>query len=192
MAPGRSGPELIACLDRLERFAERVEVSAFGYGDGERKPLRSSPVLEKRRAQEHPELQPYRSLDVDRLKITGTGSWPLASYLESDLWLAYEEPRSLLHGLCTEGVPVPNFEGEDRTEYLKLARRWDELELLRLSAFPLCEGHFCKVFNTFNPSLHDRQIGDRRIPNSREYAAGGPSRHLPNGPLLLGFMVRRG
>ena len=149
-------------------------------------------VLEKRRAQEHPELQPYRSLDVDRLKITGTGSWPLASYLESDLWLAYEEPRSLLHGLCTEGVPVPNFEGEDRTEYLKLAHRWDELGLLRLSAFPLCEGHFCKVFNTFKSSLHDRQIGDRRIPNSREYAAGGPSRHLPNGPVLLGFMVRRG
>eukprot|EP00435_Cladocopium_sp_Y103_P057911 s1162_g20.t1 len=192
VAPGRSGPELIAYLDRLERFAQRVNVSAFGYGGEETKPMRTSPAVERRRAEEHPELRPYRPLDVSRLKITGTGNWPLSSYLESDLWLAFEEPRSLLHGLELEDVAVPNFESEDRSEYLKLAQRWDELGLLRLSAFPLCEGHFCKVFNTFKSAQFDRQIGDRRIPNSREYAAGGPSRHLPNGPLLLGFVVRRG
>ena len=189
---GRSGPELIACLDKLERFIEASGLSAFGYGASEKVLGSGDAAVQKRQKREHPQLQPYRSLDVDRLKITGQGKWPLGDYLESDLWLAYVEPRSLLHGCDVSHFSLPSFESEDRSEYLKLAKRWDELGLLHLHEEPVLEGHFCKVFNTFKSEQFDRQIGDRRIPNAREFSAGGPSRHLPTGPHLLGFLLRRG
>lgn len=192
VAPGRSGPELIACLDKLERFIEASGLSAFGYGASEKVLGSGDAAVQKRQKREHPQLQPYRSLDVDRLKITGQGKWPLGDYLESDLWLAYVEPRSLLHGCDVSHFSLPSFESEDRSEYLKLAKRWDELGLLHLHEEPVLEGHFCKVFNTFKSEQFDRQIGDRRIPNAREFSAGGPSRHLPTGPHLLGFLLRRG
>ena len=192
LPPGRSGPELIACLDRLERYASSAELPAFGYGD--RRPLsyKGKAQVEAKQKDDHPVLQPYRSLCVDRLKITGNGAWPLADYLHSDLWLAYVEPMSLLHGLDVSHLPVPNFSGEDRNEYLKLAKCWDDLNLLHLHPSPLQDGHFCKVFGAFKNDEVDRQIGDRRLPNAREFGAGGPSSQLPTGPMLLGFLAKRG
>ena len=191
VAPGRSGPELIADLDLLEKFAEKMCLADFGYAGGER--LRMSQDRERRSEQleRYPQLRPYRQLDVDRLKITGTGEWPLEKYLQSELWLPYVEPRCLLHGMDTTSFPVPSFAGEDRQEYLKLARKWDSLGLLQLHPVPVMEGHFAKIFNTYKSPEHDRQIGDRRIANSREFAAGGPSRHLPTGPSLTALTVPR-
>ena len=192
VAPGRSGPELIACLDRLEQFALHADLPTVGYGDHVPLKFPGQRRYEDETKDSHPELRPYRSLCVDRLKITGRGAWPLADYLESDLWLPFVEPRSLLHGLDTSEAAAPSFAGESRSEYLKLAQRWDALGLLRLRPSPLVDGHVCKVFGAFKNSEADRQIGDRRIPNSREFSAGGPSRHLPTGPMLLGILADRG
>ena len=33
--------------------------------------------------------QPYRTLNVDRLKISGNGQWPLAHFLDGILWLPF-------------------------------------------------------------------------------------------------------
>ena len=49
--------------------------------------------------------------------------------------------------------------------------------------------HFCKVFNCYKNVFTDRQIGDQRIPNSRERAIDGPSHHLPPGFLLTNLRI---
>ena len=194
-APGRSGPELVACLDELERFAEE---RGFDFGGGYASTSASYERLEhdkrlrEEQIEEHPELQPYRGLCASRLKISGTGTWPLARYLDSPLYLPYEEPLFLMHNEDVSHFPTPCFESEDREEYFRLIKRWDELGLLRLHEEPLREGHYTKVFNTFKSSLHDRQIGDRRIANSRERHLAGSSSHLPNGPLLQNIFLPSG
>lgn len=69
--------------------------------------------------------------------------------------------------------------------------KWEKLGLLRLFEGPLIEGHFCKVFNAFKNSEVDRQIGDRRIPNSRERTTSGPSAFLPSPLQLCSMYVPR-
>ena len=192
--PGRSGPELIACLDELERYVERAGGGLRG-GYGAEEPVVHLPVdqsLRSSQVEDHPELLPYRNLCADRLKLSGTGSWPLSEYLDSVLYLPYVEPQFLMHNEDVSHFPVPTFESEDRGENLKLIRRWDDLGLVRLHDQPLRDGHFTKVFNTYKSTLHDRQIGDRRIPNSRERHLSGSSAALPNGPLLLNVLLPRG
>ena len=97
-----------------------------------------------------------------------------------------------MHNEDVSHFPTPCFESEDREGYFRLIKRWDELGLLRLHEEPLREGHYTKVFNTFKSSLHDRQIGDRRIANSRERHLAGSSSHLPNGPLLQNIFLPSG
>lgn len=186
---------LQACLDELERF---VEERGFDFGGGYASTSASYERLEhdkrlrEEQIEEHPELQPYRGLCASRLKISGTGTWPLARYLDSPLYLPYEEPLFLMHNEDVSHFPTPCFESEDRDEYFRLIKRWDELGLLRLHEEPLREGHYTKVFNTFKSSLHDRQIGDRRIANSRERHLAGSSSYLPNGPLLQNIFLPSG
>ena len=190
MAPGRSS-ELIAGLDDLEKFLD-LKVGGIGGYSSEAASVPLGKIEEKDRsedAQRYPQLKPFRDLDASRLKISGTGTWPLASYLDSVLYLPYVEPKFLLHGRDVSEMPVPVFIHDQREEYLKLARRWDELGLLRLVASPTTEGQFTKVFNTYKNALMDRQIGDRRIANARECHLVGPSGRLPNGPLLLNMFV---
>lgn len=189
--PGRSGPQLVACIDSLERFLDETNLAGVGY-DVALRPSSGSKKLDESTKQEYPELQPFRSLDASRLKISGTGSWPIEDYLEGPLWLPFVEPAVLRHGVDVSHLPVPNFHFERRDEYLKLAEVWDGLGVLHLARVPLEEGHFCRVFNVYKSAEFDRQIGDRRIPNSHEYRIPGPSKHLPPGPLLLGLSVRRG
>jgi len=191
VVPGRSGSELIASLDVLEKFLK--EHPAFCGGYAEEKPMRmpSSKKDDMERAQRFPQLQPYRSLDVQRLKIVGTGQWPLCDYFESDLWLPFVEPNCLKHGLPMDHMPVPDFSAEDRLAYLQLAKKWDSLGLLDVHVPDEEELDFCKVFNTYKSPEWDRQIGDRRAVNRREFHASGPSARLPPGFLLTNVMVDR-
>ena len=194
-APGRSGPELVACLDELERFAlERGFDDGTGYGGASTLPekLKTDQALKSEQALQHPELRPYRNLRADRLKISGTGTWPLSNYLDSVLYLPYEEPRFLMHDEDVSDFPFPSFDAESREEYYRLIQRWDSLGLLGLHEEPLKEGHFTKVFNTYKSEEHDRQIGDRRIPNASERHLSGCSSSLPNGPLLQNIFVPPG
>ena len=185
--PGRSGPQLVASLAGLEEFLAKHPEFQSSYVEGKPRPWKSSETdVEK-----YPQLVPYRSLDAGRLKLTGTGSWPLQNFLESNLWLPYVEPKFLLHGYPDDKSVWPSFQFEKKEEYLTLAWKWDSLGLLRLVEQPLTENHFCKVFNAFKSSMVDRQIGDRRIPNSRERGTAGPSRLLPSAVQLCSLMVPR-
>ena len=143
-----------------------------------------SKLHEEEKVSRYPQLCPFRSLDVDRLKISGTGEWPLSEYLDSTLWLPFVEPAFLRHGGDVSDWPGPSFKGENRGEYLKLAKKWDSLGLLRLHRRDEGPGEFCKIFNTFKSREIDGQKGDRRNVNSLERSAGGPSSKLPTGPLL--------
>ena len=186
--PGRSGSELIACIAALERFLETSEDLRGSYFEGGRRDFVAPGVDE---AGVFPQLRPFRSLEPDRLKITGRGLWPLEEYLDSPLWLPYVEPRFLLHGQKVDESFWPALSLEKPGRYLDLAKRWDHLGLLRLYSEPICEGHFTRVFNAYKDQLCDRQIGDRRIPNSREREVEGPSAWLPPGFLLTSLQTMK-
>ncbi len=140
---------------------------------------------------EDPQLARYKSLDVSRLKLVGAGKWPIEDFMDGVLWLPFREFAFLLHGEKVGGAPLPNLAAESRAEYLKLAKVWDAKSLLRLHPGPLCDGHFSRVFSAFKNDAADRQIGDRRISNSRERHFDGPSRCLPPGSLPCGLSLPR-
>ena len=107
--PGRSGAELVASLDTLEHFLEETGMTGTG-NSGYDAALRFASGSKKREVsirQEHPVLRPYRSLDASRLRITGTGEWPLEDYLHGPLWLPFVEPAILRHGLDVDHFSCP-------------------------------------------------------------------------------------
>ena len=116
----------------------------------------------------------------------------IVDFLDGPLWLPYVEPAFLLHNESIKGLPVPALHLEDEAEYERLAWRWEELGLLRLHEIPYTEGAFVRVFNCHKSATCDRQIGDRRFANHSERHLGGPSRHLPQGPLLTALRVTPG
>ena len=191
VAPGRSGPELIACLAKLEDFVTTQPEFASEYFTGP--PMKVSRVSKEVEEEygKFPQLRPYRSLCVERLKITGRGEWPLADFLDSVLYLPYVEPACLLHGLRVDHLPSPNFEFEDHEEQFQLALKWDSLGLLRLVDAPSRVGFHTRVDNCFKDEKNDRQIGDRRHVNKHEFHLGGPSSRLPNGQLLVSLYCRK-
>jgi len=180
--PGRSGPELGACLFQLEKFLENHPELSQSYV--QHKPVTFSEDPQLLPTAEFPELAPYKSLKANRLKLVGTGAWPMADFLSGPLWLPFQEPRFLLHGKPDDFQVWPSFKSEDKDENLRLAALWDAKGLLRLAKEPIQRDHFSKVFNAFKNETTDRQIGDRRIPNSRELSIDGPSHFLPPGFML--------
>ena len=189
--PGRSGSELIASLARLEAFVDSNPEFQNHYGDPAKRtfPTKS---FNAEAYEEYPQLKPYKNLDADRLKLSGTGSWPLDEYLEGPLWMAYVEPAFLLHNIPTPSLPGPDLRMEDKEQYWRLAERWSELGLLRLYEGPSVDGRFVRIFNAFKSRDCDRQIGDRRHMNNKERHMGGPSSKLPNGQLLTNIIVAPG
>ena len=164
--PGRSGPELAAALLHLERFFDLHPELSQSYV--QHKPAVFSEDKQVLPKDEYPELIPYRALDASRLKLIGKGEWPMADHLDGPLWLPFQEPRFLLHGERDDSSVWPSFASESRDENLKLAQVWDARGLLRLYKRPYMKNHLCKVLNCYKNVSTDRQIGDRRIPNSRE------------------------
>ncbi len=91
IAPPRSGPELVASLKKLEDFI----VMSPGMNDpytrgGEGMKVRTE--MTEDALTRYPQIRPFRSLDASRLKLNGTGEWPLERYLSGPLWLPYVEP----------------------------------------------------------------------------------------------------
>ena len=198
MPPGRSGFEFIARLVELEHFAAShsefhpdayssevvhstcaEKVGSIGEGDAFRVSSEFSPI------------RPYRSLIASRLKLSGTGAWPMHDYLEDILWLPFLEPAILRHEL-----PVtwsgPDFSRESKDECLQLVKIWDAKGLLALFHKPPPGELFCRVFNAHKSSQIDRQIGDRRWTNGQERHPRGPSASLPSGSLMTSLHCRRG
>ena len=60
---------------------------------------------------------------------------------------------------------------------------WDVKGLLKVFSSPSRPGLYSRVFNAYKSTQHDRQIGDRRLPNRMERHIDGPSKHLPPGHL---------
>ena len=198
LPPGRSGFEFIAKLVELEKFAYTNPSFEFGYG-GHIGNEDSAEEVVGRVSEEHrfrttstfSPLQPYRALEADRLKLSGQGKWDLQEHLDSCLWLPFQDPSILLHGLPL-GPDGPTFAREDLEENLKLARLWDSKGLLAMfpSAHPT--GLACRVFNAHKNEEVDRQIGDRRWFNAAECHPRGPSAHLPSGQLATSLHCPRG
>ena len=190
LAPGRSGPELGASLFQLEQFLERPEIFGGGYREAYFQKFVDNPDLFPEEI--YPQLQPYRSLDASRLKLTGTGSWDIQRFIDGELWLPFVEPKFLLHEEFPDPEDVPSFSTESYEENLKLIRLWDSRGLLEVFEEPIEEGFYSKVFNAFKSIDTDRQIGDRRYPNQRErHVVNGPSHLLPQGPQLCNFGAQR-
>ena len=188
IVPGRSGPELGAAIYQVEKYLGDSMELGQSYAQHKTKPFKDAVGLFP--AEEFPQLQPYRNLDVSRLKIVGEGKWPMEKFLTDPFWLPFQEPRFLLHNEDDDFSVWPSFKVEKKSENLKLAKLWDQQGLLELHEAPLQPNHFCKVFNAYKDPLIDRQIGDRRIPNSRERSIDGPSHFLPPGFLLTNLRTR--
>ena len=192
LCPGRSSPELGSALFQLESFRRSchdLKILKSGYMENEWTPF--TPGTKLLPVESFPELQPYRSLDAGRLRLVGEGAWPMESYLDGPLWLPFQEPAFLLHGLPVSEDCVPNFAAEDPDECLKLAKLWDSRGLLSLFPEPIAPGLFSRVFNCFKDREKDRQIGDRRLPNMSEFHINGPSKQLPQGQQLTCIRVPR-
>eukprot|EP00435_Cladocopium_sp_Y103_P060998 s1156_g22.t1 len=191
MPPGRSGPEFIARLLELERFAESQEVfNPDPYSScADQKPAPSlvfGKIQEEHRfksAEAFSPIHPHRSLDAKRLKVSGEGKWPMADFLEDILWLPFLEPLILQHGskVTWDG---PDFKRESKSENERLCQLWSSKGLLALFPRLPDHGHCCRVFNAHKNSECDRQIGDRRWVNGSEFHPQGPSALLPAGPSL--------
>ncbi|CAE7191860.1 unnamed protein product [Symbiodinium microadriaticum] len=141
-----------------------------------------------------PQLQPYRALDVSRLRLHGKGDWKLESFLEGPLWLPFLDPAILRHGFAVAPEDLPDLDQESFEECLKLALLWDANHLLDLRWPLLREAAFarsCRIFNSYKNEELDRQIGDRRPANRSEYHLAGPSKWLPQGHLVAAYSLER-
>ena len=140
------------------------------------------------------ELEPHKSLDADRPRVVGTGSWDATDFLSPELCMAYRYPDSLLF----DDVPQPGEYPQtmDTTvEVIKIAKVWDVCGLLHAHDHDIqsSSGHeLARVFNIlqlFENAECDRQIGDRRGRNAVEKRLASPSSSLPTGPGLLDFWI---
>eukprot|EP00438_Fugacium_kawagutii_P001143 Skav218134 [mRNA] locus=scaffold759:371388:377624:- [translate_table: standard] len=188
LPPGRSGPEFVAKLIELQKFVD--EHSAFNpdtyagsAADGP-KPVEKVGAIgldhKFKTTKEFSAINPYRSLNADRLKLSGTGSWPMEKHLDGVLWLPFLEPAILQH---PDAIPQegPSFVREQHEEYEKLLRIWDARGLLALFEEPHPSGYRNRVFNAHKNFEFDRQIGDRRWFNGAELHPQGllsPSKAL--------------
>ncbi|CAE7745598.1 dnc [Symbiodinium sp. CCMP2456] len=189
LPPGRSGFEFVARLLELESFSAAAGLgdrSNFGYSA-----LAGSQVPQVSPSPDLPQLHPYRSLDVSRMKLSGKGHWDLAAWLDGPLWLPFQDPSILHHGLGFDPAAVPSFESEDREENLRLSVLWSRNGLLDLVPGPPPYLGRCRVFGAFKAVDRDRQIGDRRLPNASEMHVRGPSALLPSGSSLLAMELPR-
>ncbi|CAE7635021.1 unnamed protein product, partial [Symbiodinium necroappetens] len=177
---GRRNPQLIARLSELMSFLAASAATGDSYAD------RSGTVVPTHN-EAHPGLDPFRSLDVSRLKLSGQGLWDPTPYLPDELFMAFSEPRSLLHGRPPPDSFVPVWTRECPQEVASLAAMWDRLGLLRLAPASLLESEaylLARAFNCYKAPDKDRMIIDRRGQNWAESRLPGPSLFIPVGPML--------
>ena len=183
---GRRVPQLVA---RLSELSEMLTSSGLQFDpytrafEGRKEvPLRNE-VME--------ELEPYRNLDAERIKVTGTGHWDPLEFISDDLVMAYRNPDCLLYHCSYEGVNLPNH-NDSLDEIVRLSKKWDEKNLLYLHEFNIPKVYpeeRVRIFNCYKNQDCDRQIGDRRGRNHAEMRIHGPSSRLPSGPDLCELFV---
>ena len=182
---GRRVPKLVARLGELSELLTSVGPGSSPY----------EKVFEGRNDVEVPTqnsaaevLEPYRSLDASRLKISGQALWDPTEFLSDELVMAYRNPDCLLFDRKDDAI-VPKI-SDTVDAVLGLSKLWDRNGLLVLhecdvpSLYP---DHQVKIFNCYKDGQTDRQIGDRRGRNSWEMRVAGPSKILPMGSDLCEF-----
>ena len=187
---GRRSPQLIARLCELSDALTSAGVRGSPYdhtfeGRPDSVPVDNSAM---------PELEPYRSLDFERLLVVGEGHFDPVPYLDDNLCMAYCNPDCLLHpGLPgDDDVPVCR---DPLEQVVGLMRVWDVGGLLVLHEcdVPGCYPHeSVRIFNCYKNLSCDRQIGDRRGRNFCEMRLFGPSKLLPAGPDVFEFFLGDG
>ena len=134
------------------------------------------------------ELRPYRSLDADRLKLSGCGQWRCEEYLPDLLYMPFMEPRCNVYDVPLEDGEAPDNSRNDYNQMLKLVRVWDVnglVDFLPVSEAPQDIRCCTKVFNNYKDKSKDRQIGDRRGQNKVEGRIQCGSETLPTAQALL-------
>eukprot|EP00435_Cladocopium_sp_Y103_P021911 s4510_g5.t1 len=182
---GQKNPELYARLFDL--------VESFQFGGASANPYdRSFQGFEVPRDESrYPELEPYRDLDPSRLRLSGTGSWDISSFLSENLLMAYKEPLVLKLDREPEPWEFPRLRDDQKTIF-ELAKLWDSQGLLYLHQEEVEERkdfELVRIFNCYKNELVDRQIGDRRGRNAIEAVVKGPSSNLPSGSDLCDLVV---
>ena len=183
-AAGRKFPQLHARLAELSSAVTFLGLSGSPYSkafQGAAVPMDNT-VME--------ELEPYRSLDAGRLKLSGSGHWDITPWLPDELCMAYREPASIFLDRVGHGeYPVMS----DSPEMIcKLAKVWDARGVLFLDGEAVAQHEQVRVFNCFKNNEVDRQIGDRRGRNAVECRLSGPSSQLPAASDLLDLIVLPG
>ena len=186
LASGRRFPQLVA---RLHDLCDLVTKLGAGAGPYDRTFAGHDVPLNNDR---FPELEPYKSLDADRLRVVGSGHWDASEFLSEELCFAYRYPDSLLFDHVPKPGEYPMKMDSAMMEVGKLAKLWDIRGLLGLHDIDLASERpheLVKVFNCLKNVECDRQIGDRRGRNLCEMKVCGPSSSLPAAADLLDFFV---
>ena len=134
------------------------------------------------------ELVPYRPLNAERIKLTGSANWDCSPYLSDLLYLPFVEPRISMFDILPPAGSYPDVRGSDGSQEHALCLVWDARNLLYLVPEQLGPKHissFTRVFGNYKNQTTDRQIGDRRGQNFKEGRISGPSRTLPVMTTLL-------
>ena len=182
---GRRFPQLVARLSEISESVTKLGLS----GDPYSKAFQGAPVEEQK--EKIPELQPYRDLDADRIALHGRGHWDITPHLSDALVMAYREPNSILIDRTPEPWEYPIFR-DSQEMLLKLAKKWDQNNLLVLHADPSTDMRpfeKVRIFNNYKSREVDRQIGDRRGRNAIEYKVESVSEGLPAGTHLCDALV---
>ena len=194
---GRRSTNLLASLCDLSEFLTRSGAASEAYRrgfDGEINQGVAGQCLapDLSRADE---LVPYRQLDPQRIRLSGSANWGPAPFLCDDLLLPFLEPQILVGNAAFNYEDLPNLEREDPNDIVALSRIWDVNGLLYLRpdvVSPDLRASCLRCFNCFKDVGQDRLIGDRRGRNQLESSVPGPSRFLPCGPALCVLEVPRG
>ncbi|CAE7264088.1 unnamed protein product [Symbiodinium sp. CCMP2592] len=178
---GRRNPQLIARLSELLAF---LSASSAATGDAYADLSGTAVPMHN---ELRPGLDPFKSLDVSRLRLSGRGAWDPLPHLPDELYMAYAEPRSLHHGAPPGDEFLPVWTRESPAQTASLASLWDELGLLRLvpASISCSESYrLARAFNCYKTVDKDRMIIDRRGQNAAEARLPGPSLFIPVGPML--------
>ena len=188
-ACGRKNLQLLTRLKELAVAAEQLGLSSSPYQEA---PPSQQVCIDN---SAYPQLRPFSNLVPERLKISGEGQWNAARYLDSEFYMAYQEPQVLELERPVFDRGIPNFNVDSPEAVFRLFERWDSLGLLHLHPVETIttEGSGrVKIFNAFKSEQWDRQIGDRRERNSWEARMPGPSGSLPVGPMIGRLAVPAG
>ena len=160
-AAGRKFPQLSARLAELSSAVTFLGLSGSPYT----KAFQGAEVAKDNSVME--ELEPYRSLDASRLKLSGSGRWDITPWLPDELVMAYREPASIYIDRVPHPGEYPRM-SDSPEELNKLAKVWDARGLLFLHHEEVPEHEQVRIFNCYKGPLIDRQIGDRRGRNAME------------------------